>query len=511
MTVLFDPQGEVMVRAPLVPVVLVCCSLVAQTPKPAQDKRLSLRDAIQTALENNLQVTIAQQTREKAKGNVTLNEGAFDWNLAASLQSSRQDSASSGINQNSGQLVPSTSTNYGRSFDLQLGKKFAWGGNLSFDYAPSYSYSRTTYGNLNYGTPLPYTGSLGITYTQSLLKGLGTEASTVDLIVARKSSQKADYTFQQSIIGLVASTEGLYWDMVYAQRDLENKRVSLELAQRQLKENTIRVEVGTMAPIEVTAAEAQVAKAEQDIISAEASLQNARDALMRALYPNGDRPAGLELTDGPTLGHILLNEDGAVKMALERRVELKAARLDLESSQVQERATRNRMLPQLDAFVSYNGKTDSRSGWGTVNSDLTESKFPGYTVGMKFAIPIQNRAAKGSLSMARATTRTSELSLRDQELGVALEVRKALRNVEAAEKGVKAAEKSRFYQEKNLEAERKKFENGMSTNFVVLQTMTNLDQAKSSELNAQIAYAKAVTALEVAVGNLMEARKFAIK
>jgi outer membrane protein TolC len=51
----------------------------------------------------------------------------------------------------------------------------------------------------------------------------------------------------------------------------------------------------------------------------------------------------------------------------------------------------------------------------------------------------------------------------------------------------------------------------MSTNFNVLQDMTNLDAARAAEVQAQINYAQAVTALEVAVGDLIEARHFTIK
>ena len=125
-------------------------------------------------------------------------------------------------------------------------------------------------------------------------------------------------------------------------------------------------------------------------------------------------------------------------------------------------------------------------------------------------MPIQNRAAKGSLAQSRASRRQSELNLKDLELGITLEARQALRNVEASAKGVAAAEKTRYFREKDLEAEQKKFENGMSTNFLVLSKQNDLDTAKSAELQAQITYAKAITAQEKAVGNLLEARKLVV-
>lgn len=500
-----------MVRASRVPVVLVCLSLVGQTPDPAVGKRLALTEAIQIALQNNLQVGIAQQTRESTRAGVMISEGPFDWNLAASAQVSHLKSASSGPLYRGGPVASATYTSTNRTLTADLNKLFAWGGTLALNYSPAYSYTRSQVGGVTGTSLYPYTGSFTATYTQSLLQNFGYAATTSNLVIARKNAESADFQFQLAIIALVAKTEGQYWDVVFAERDLVNKQAALTLAQKQLKENSIRVQVGTMAPIEVTSAEAQVAQAEQNIIAAEAQALNTKDALLQALYPNAGRPASLIPTDGPTLSHIKLDEPAAVKMALERRVELKSARIAKDIAQVSEKLAVNRTLPKLDAFVAYNGASDNYGAIGPVNSDLGGAKYPGYTVGLRFAMPLQNRQAKGQLSQARASLRNSELGLQDQELNVTLQVRTAIRNVEAAEKGVKAAEKTRYYQEKNLDAEQKKFENGMSTNFVVLQVMTNLDNAKSAELRAQIDYAKFVTALEVAVGNLMEARNFTIK
>jgi outer membrane protein TolC len=492
----------------MVPVFLVCYGLVAQTPSPAVASRLSLKEAIQIALKNNLQVSIAEQARESTRAGVTISEGAFDWNLAANAQMSH---TKSGYSTRSGAPTTGDFTTTSRSLGADINKLFAWGGTVDVQYSPAYNYTKAVVAGVSNATSTPYTGSLSASYTQSLLRNFGVEATTANLVVSRKNAEAADYTFQLAIINLVAATETQYWELVYAERNLVNKQAALELARKQLRENTIRVQVGTMAPIEVTSAEAQVAQAEQDIIATEAAVLNAKDALIRALYPNAERPASLEPSDGPTLGHIQLDEAAAVKMALDRRVELKAARIGKDIYQIQEYLAINKLKPQLDAFVAYNGAADTYGAIGPVNSDLTGMKYPGYTVGLKFAVPLQNRAAKGGLSQARANRRSSELGLRDQELSITLLVRTAIRNVEATEKGVKAAEKTRYYQEKNLEAEQKKFENGMSTNFVVLQVMTNLDNAKSAELLAQIAYAKAVTNLELQVGNLMQARNLTIK
>jgi outer membrane protein TolC len=510
-----------MTRLPILPALLVAFSLVAQEAPKVQSPagaptKLTLQGAIETSLKNNLQVQIAVETRDFNRAGVLIEQGTFDWNLLSSFNLSKTQDASRSQTTPGGPFVASESTSFFRSLSVGTNKNFGWGGNLSLNYNPTYSFRK---GTVNGGaeqpfTTNPYDGTFSATYTQSLLRGFGRDVTESRLIVARKTAQAADLGFQKAIIDLVASTETLYWDVVFGQRNLENKRQALDLAQKQLKENQIRVQVGTLAPIEVTSSEASVAQREQDIITAEAQLLNAKDALIRALYPSAERPAGLEMADTPSVKALEMDEATAEKQALANRIELKSARLDLESKQILETAAGNRTLPQLDAFATYNANAASQvpsEGLTAVNKDLTKGNYPGYTVGLQFALPLQNRAARGSQAQARANRRQSELGLRDLELGITLETRQAFRNVEASAKGVAAAEKTRYFREKDLEAEQKKFENGMSTNFLVLTKQNDLDAAKSNELQSQINYAKAITALEKALGHLLEARKLEVK
>jgi outer membrane protein TolC len=510
-----------MARAKRIAGALASLSLLAKAHGPGEGLRLSLREAIHSALQNNLQVSIARQERETDRFEAQSSEGIFDWNLTASAKANRTRTFSSQP-QPFGPEFNQEQDSHGRTLNGGLKKLFDWGGTFAISYAPAYAYSRTTTTggmDLNGGpvlpyestTPAPYNGNFSANYTQKLLRGCGRAATTADLVVARKQAEASDYRFHLAVIQLVADTETQYWDVVFAERNLANKRTALALAQKLLKENTLKVEVGTMAPIDITFAESQVAKAEQDIIKGEAQAQNARDTLLRGLFPGMVRSAVLELTDGPNLSYLRLAEDAAVRMALLRRIELKTARTGQSIAQVKEKSAADRVRPQLDAFAQYDGGSDTHTSLGPVNGDLAGFRNPGYTVGLSFTVPIQNREAKGRRAAARAGLRASELKLRDQELSITLEVRKAIRTVEASEKGVEAAAKTRHFQEKNLEGERKKFENGLSTNFTILQVMTNLDNARSEELQAQIDYAKAVTAMEVAMGNLIEARNLSFQ
>jgi outer membrane protein TolC len=513
-----------MIRFHRIPVFAICCALGAQAPGP-DPSHLSLQDAIQIALRNNLQVDMAQQARIQTASGTLVNEGLFDWNLAASLQVARLDLGSTSLVAPGLPLESYRETAYNRGGAaggplVDVNKNFIWGGSVDLNYSSTYNAYRyalvDSSGNPIPGTmgnnPVPYTGTFTATYTQNLLQGFGRTVASAPLVIAQKNAKGADYTFQAAMINLVSSTENAYWNLVYAQRYRECKQNALDLAQKLLDENTLRLQIGTMARLDVISAKAGMAQAKQDIIAAQAQLDNAKDALIRALYPNADRPAtAVVASDAPTLDHIRLGEADAIKMALDRRVELKNAQVSRDVAQLQKLVADDKVRPTLSAFAQYDGNANTYSALGPVNGDLGSARYPGYTLGLKFAMPIQNRAAKGNQSSARANLRSSELSVRDQQLNVILQVRTAVRNVAAAEEGVKAAEETRSFQQQTLEAEQTKFKNGISTNFIVLQDMTNLDNARIAEVQAQINYANAVTAMEQAVGNLLEARHLEIK
>jgi outer membrane protein TolC len=502
-----------MTRLPIYPALLVAFSLVAQTTPKVDASHLTLQNAIETSLKNNLQVQISQQTREAVQANVLVNEGAFDWTLGSSLTLQHSKSTFDKSSTIGGNPLQGSSTTDYRNFTLGVVKPVEWGGTFQASYNPSYS---TTEYNLvgtpafNSATP-PYTGLFSASYTQSLLRNFGRDTTASNLIVARYGSKASDYNFQLAVINLVVSTDSAYWDVVYAKLNLENKRQALALSKQQLRENQIRVEVGTLAPIEVTSSEASVAQAEQDIITAEAALLNAKDALIRTIYPTPDRPDSLDTVDLPSLKPLEMDEATASRMAMDNRVELKSAELDLLSKRVLQTAANNRTLPQLDLSLAYNGAASNYPTLGPVNTDLTTGKNPGYSVGLQFSLPILNSAARGNQAIARANLRTSELSKHDLELGITLQVRTAFRNLDASNKGVTAAEKTRIFREKDLDAERKKFDNGMSTNFLVLSKLNDLNTSKGNELQAQINYAKAVTALDQALGRLLQTRHLEVK
>lgn len=508
-----------MAAQPMVTVLLVSCALGAQTPEPVV-RDLTLQDAIRTAVANNLQVEIAQQARIQARGGALAGEGVFDWNLSASVQGSHAKAETSLPLYAGFPALPYQSLTENRSGSFDLQKVLPWGATFEVNESPSYTYWHNVLLDTT-GRPVPggesingapWSGQLTVTYHQNLLQGAGTEVATAPLVIARRNAESADATFRLSVIGLVSQAESAYWAQVFAERLLESKKTALALAVKHRAENQLRLKVGAIARLDLTGSEAQVAQAEQDILSAQNQLDNARDALIRTLYPDGDRSFQIKAVDlPPQVEHIKLTEGEAVKMALARREELRAARIGQDVARLQTKVARDKLRPNLGAGVSYIGLSSSYAAFGPVQGDLSKARYPGYGAGIQFSMPIENRAARGGLRQAAASEKLGDLNLRDQEQAVILQARTAYRNLDAAERGVVAAGKTRYLQEKTLDAEQKKFSRGASTTFIVLQRLTDLDNARSAEVQAQIAYANAVTALETAVGNLLEARHLEVR
>jgi outer membrane protein TolC len=526
-------QGEMMFRHCTISL-LTACLCVAGAAASAQSergvRRLTLHDAIQEALSNNLAIEIQRTSWQGIKNAGTLSEeSAFEWQLGATGRWSRSEMGDTSFmvypigdkTYNAQQETLTTSST--RNFSATLNKPFIWGGQFQMAYSPTYSgWNRDTTISLRedpftifpksrYENQLPYGGSMSFSYSQNLLKGFGRKVASGQLVIARRGLVAADANFRKALQDHVAIIETVYWALVNAQMNLANRQQALEIARRQLKENEIRVETGVLAPIEVTSSEANVATQEVAIIRAEATLLNAKDLFFRTVYSTAERPDDVELTDEPLPELLNFNEEAAIQAAQKNRVDLLTRRIDLENAKLSEEIAQSNRKPILNATVGYNGSAASAPGTGDVNSDLFAFRYPGYSANLTFSLPLLNKAARSADIRAKAGRRSAELALRDQELAVILDVRTAYRNLQAAEKSITASEKSRILAQATYDAEQMRFANGLSTNFVVLQRQNDLDSAKTAELDAKIAYVNAKTALQLAMGTLLEYRNISVQ
>jgi outer membrane protein TolC len=274
------------------------------------------------------------------------------------------------------------------------------------------------------------------------------------------------------------------------------------LAERLYQDNRIKVEIGTLAPIETTTSETQVANAEQALLNAQIQWRTAELTLRRLLASGPDDEIyrqTINPLEQPTLTVQSVDIPGAVQRALADRTDIVQARRNLEISSLNLEVSRNQTKPQLDMQTGYSATgqnsllADSNvSGYGAAFRQLTALDIPTWNVQFNFTYPLFMAAARANFARAQVQIEQSQANIQTQELAISSEVTNAGLAVENTYKQFQAAQKAREAAERNADAEQTRFDVGMSTNYNVVQAQNNLTQQRLTELRQLINYLNAV-------------------
>ena len=477
---------------------------------------MTLQECLEKALDNNQDIALARKDRLAAAAVTDAARGIFDPLLNAALSTSRSESPTTSSLAGADVLV-----NESLPASVSVSELLPWGGTASLSLGASRSESNSAFSSLN---PY-YQSSLSLEVRHPLLRGFGKEETYYQIEVSRIGQEQSDESFELAVMQRLQDVENTYWDIVFAKSDLDVKRQSLKVAEDLLAQNKIRVEVGTLAPIELVQAEAGVAIRKGAIIASEARLKDTEEKLKSLMgIPPDDGLWDRTLDPSTELSApaVDVDLDGARRAAGDRRMEIRLAQKDLDQRHLATEHQRNLVRPGLDATASYTtagigGTTIFRDpegnvigrdsgGLGDALDQVTGIDFPAWTVGLSFSWPVLNRSAKGNLASARIGEEKAAIQLEKTRRDIDVELRTAYRAVRTAEKSVEAARATERAQAKKLEAEQKKFENGLSTSFQVLEFDQDLAQARSDLLNAEIGQRKAIINLERAMGTLLDSK-----
>lgn len=481
-----------------------------RSPSPPSPDRptleLSLEEAVKRAVENNNDIAVERYNPELSEENIRLYRGYYDPVVTSAVNSSSNTSQATNVFAGANS-IKSTRSVYNFSGVQLLGT----GGNFRLDF----SNNRTKVTPAGIGTFNPqYSSGLTASLTQPFFRNFRIDSNRFQLKVAKKNREISDAQFQQTVTNTVANVKDLYYILLFAIDNLEAQRKSLDLAQKLLDENQIKVKVGTMAPLDVVAAQSEVASREEGVIVAEAALMDAEDAIKSAIFPKND-PSVWALrivpTDRPTAEPVTVDVEAATRKALEARTDIMVARKGLENAELNVKLASNQRLPDLSFVASYGAAGISGvqlqrppddplappvavnvGALGDAISTVFGRDFPTWTVGVNFSYPIFNRQADATAARAKLTREQVQTSLRRLEMQVASEVRSAGRAVETNYKRVESTRAARVLQEQRLDAEQKKFAAGMSTNFLVTQAQRDLALAAVLELQSIADYRKSL-------------------
>jgi outer membrane protein TolC len=475
---------------------------------PGQVRRLTMDEAVAQALENNLDLQVDRINPQLQDLSVAQASSSYTPSFQSTLNFADQTSQPTDFL--SGNVTQLTGNN--SNYNFGVGSLTKWGAT----YSAGWNNRRATTNNLQTTFNPQINSTLNLNYTQPLLRNFKIDGTRQQLLVSQRNLEITDIQLQQSIAITARNVRNAYYDLVYAIDNLKVQRQSLELAQQSLKNNRARVEIGTMAPIDIVQAEAEVAQREEGVILAEATISRAEDRL-RALVFNPTLPdfwtMRIEPSETVLFKPVQVDTEAAVRNALDKRTDLVTSRKQIETNDISIRYFQNQTLPDVNASVNY--FASSLGGTGIVRDGpfgpilrtaeksyvdtlgtLFAGDFPTWTAQVQISYPIGRSNAEASLARARLQDTQSKKQLQSQELQIATQIRDYARAVETNAKRVDATRASRTFAERRLEAEEKKFQAGMTDSFQVFQAQRDLNQARNSELQAQIDYAKSVVDYE---------------
>jgi outer membrane protein len=488
---------------------------VAAQPQAESVRRLSIDEAVTLALEQNLGIRIQRFDPQIQDTSVAQAQAFWAPNFTTSFNRNSQTLQSTNTFTGSG------ASTLNQSFFNQviLSQTLRTGA----QYSATWNNSRTTTTNLSEFF-IPRLGSgLNLQFSQPLMRNFEIDQIRQQVANSRKSRELSDIQLGGVITGTLRAVKNAYWDLSYAIANLKTQQQSLALAQQSLKDNQKRVEIGTMAPIDIVQAQAEVASNESGVIVADAAIKAAQDNL-RALILDPATPdfwnVVFEPTDAASFAAQAIDVDAAVRNALDKRSDLRSAKNSLEQSETNIKYYRNQARPEVDANLSYltnvsggtllSAVTDpqaviagtaSRSivaqrGFGTVLGDIFQNAYPNWTVGISINYPLGTNVAHANLARVRLQLEQAQTQLKNLEMQVATQVRGVARNVQTNQQRVQSARASRELQEKKLEAEEKKLAAGMSSTFFVFQAQRDLALARTAEIQAISDYNKSLVDFE---------------
>jgi outer membrane protein len=416
-----------------------------------------------------------------------------------------------------------------RQFQAQYSQNWIYGTSASLTYASQYTNLNSQFFSLN-----PYTsGFLDFQITQNLLQGFGSAVNGRNIRVQKNNVKVTDLQFKQQVILTVSAVLNLYWDLVAFDEDVRARKQQLAAAQQLFEDNKKQVEIGALAEIEITRAEAQVYAAQQDLVIAQTNRMQQETVLKNALTRDGIAAAGLSGIHVVTLDAIkipstddLRPAEEMMAEALTNRVEIEQSKLNIDSNKMNLVGIKNSLKPTLQAFaeLTNNGLTGDLTalgaqqppiyyfsgGYGNMVAQIFRRNFPNYSAGFALNIPLRNRAAQSDYVTSMLELRQNELNLKKNVNQVRVDVDNAIVGLQQARARYEAAVKGRELQQQTLDSDQKRFIFGAGTAYQVVQDQRDLASALSSEVQAMANMTHARITLDQALGRTLDVNNVAV-
>lgn len=470
---------------------------------------LTVDEAVRMARENNLDLAADRLDPQIGDTQVAAASAAFKPTFTTGVQRNNQLQPPSNL------IFPIATRTDVVTSNLGLNQRLPWFGT---SYAVAWDSSHTSSNAIiNAFNPLVRSG-LSVNLSQPLLRDLGTDAPRAQLTTTRINRESAGTRLRESEVRTTAAVKAAYWNLVSAQATVTARRTALQLAEELVRVNKAKVDVGQSPPLDLVSAQAEVASNQEQLIIAETAVRQAEDRLRLLIFDTTDRTVwnvALQPVDSPPVGTVALDVEAAVANALRDRLDLQRARLGVSSADVAQRLSGNQRLPDVRLNASYQASglggteilrsggfpgtivgTGSVTTFASVLNQLARSDYPTWAVGVSVSYPIGQSTQEAGYARSRLERAQAEARVRSAEGRTIQQVREAAWKVEMNARRVETSRAAAALAEQRLDAERKRFEVGMSTSFLVIQAQRDYAQARTNELAAVLAYDLALVDFE---------------
>ncbi len=417
-----------------------------------------------------------------------------------------------------------------RTFQAQYSQNWIFGLSTQLTYSSQHTHVNSNLFNLN-----PYTsGNLDFQITQNLLNGFGAAVNGRNIRVQKNNQKVTDLQFQQQVVTTVSAVLNLYWDLVSFNEDVKAREQEVAAAQQLLDNNREQVRIGTLAEIEITRAQAQLYAAKQDLVVSQTNLLQQETVLKNALSRQGVATSELADVHVVPLDQFSIPQqeetaavESLVPQALQDRIEIRQARMNLESNQLNLVGIKSSLKPTLQAFaeLTNNGLTGNitplgenvagvsylAGGYGNLLAEIMRRNFPNYSAGFSLNIPLRNRAAQSDYVTSLLEIRQNELNLQKQINQVRVDVQNAVIGLRQARARYDAAVQSRTLSQQTFEADKRKFDLGAGTPYQVVQDQRDLASAQSTVQQALANFSHARIAFDQALGRTLEVNRISLE
>jgi outer membrane protein len=466
--------------------------------------QLTLDEAIKLALDRNLDIAVARLNPQTFDYSVANIEAQYRPTLTSTI--GRQSVTNPNQSTLSGGAIAGSGINNGTgTFNGGIAQNFKWGGG---NLTATLNNNRQVTESLNTLFNPSFNANWAAQYVQPLMRDFKIDQQRQQLMVTNLNQDISEIQLQALIINTVSNVRNAYWDYVFSTGAVDVARRSLALAEQLVRDNQTRVEIGTMAPIDVVQAQSQAALQRQNMAAAEGTRRTAELTLKRLIVggtqdPNWSLP--IEAVDRPDFVPAPIDVPAAVRRGLENRTDLMQARKNLQVNDVTLKFLHNQTLPQADVTARYGlvglGGSQLTDCIGSGVNRVCSGSIPGnYTDALSTLFghnyPTCASSQEAQLARARVQERQVEAQLKQIELQIATDITNAATQVQNNIERVEAAQSANEFAQRTLEAEQSKFEVGMSTNYFVVLAQRDLATAQNNELSAVLAYRRSLVELE---------------